>query len=603
MTRTLFSTVAALILLSLTITAQTPGAPDSGTSQEKQKARKELEQKAAALLDEVLTDAQALRLPENRLRVQAIAASLLWKRDEQRARALFGEVKQTLITLLNAPDDEQTLRPDSLWLIIQKRQEMLHLIAQLDAPLALEFLRATRPPIGFNGYQPEHDAQLELMVAANAAARDPQQALLLAEENLAKGKLPDGVMNVLYQLQASDRAAAAKLASDIVSRLRSTSLVSGYEYYNAARSLIQLAAPNGGNEEQQAQPDSRKQSPLIAESVVRELIEQMINNASEALANPRDPGRLEIARSMLNELTSSLAPLVEKYAPTRVPALRRNTTESEQTLNPADKAWRDFNKFAEKASIEALLEGAPNAAPEMRNAWYQGAANKAIEQGQAERARQIITEHITDPGQRRQMLTQLDHQMLWRLQSEGKLDEARQALLRLRTAEERASILTTLALRVGGGNRKLALQYLDEAWEMIGGQAENNRQLDAQLRVVGAYQQLSSARGFEILDPMVDQFNELYAAAAVLSAFENHGTFRDREWVMASGSVTSNMLQNFTQTLAGLARADFDRAKAITGRFSRPDVRTHVRLSLIQTILTSRPEDGSYPRSGPRSAW
>ena len=53
-----------------------------------QEKRRALVQKAFNLLDELLGEAQSLKLPENRVRVHAFAADLLWERDPGRARAL-----------------------------------------------------------------------------------------------------------------------------------------------------------------------------------------------------------------------------------------------------------------------------------------------------------------------------------------------------------------------------------------------------------------------------------------------------------------------------------------------------------------------------------
>ena len=68
----------------------------SQTAEEKEAARKELEKKAVEMLDGLIIDARALRVPENRVRVLTSAADLLWPRDEKRARALFRDVAAAL---------------------------------------------------------------------------------------------------------------------------------------------------------------------------------------------------------------------------------------------------------------------------------------------------------------------------------------------------------------------------------------------------------------------------------------------------------------------------------------------------------------------------
>src|SRR5438128_9942450 len=100
----------------------------------------------------------------------------------------------------------------------------------------------------------------------------------------------------------------------------------------------------------------------------------------------------------------------------------------------------------------------------MHNQIYQQAAWKALNQGDETRARQIINDNITNPAARRQLLEQVDRQVAAKEASEGKLEQARLALARLRTNEERATMLTQLAHTLASkGDQKTALQVLDEA--------------------------------------------------------------------------------------------------------------------------------------------
>src|SRR5947209_17116912 len=97
--RLLLSSVLILLPLS-PLSAQTPEDQSPLNQQEReQKAlemKKELERKTFALLDEVISSAGALKLPENRALVLSSAADLLWTRDDKRARALFKEAINTL---------------------------------------------------------------------------------------------------------------------------------------------------------------------------------------------------------------------------------------------------------------------------------------------------------------------------------------------------------------------------------------------------------------------------------------------------------------------------------------------------------------------------
>ncbi|HKG81508.1 MAG TPA: hypothetical protein VKA78_18875, partial [Pyrinomonadaceae bacterium] len=57
------------------------------TTEEQEKQKAEREKNAYRLLDQVIDEAQSLRLPENRVRVQTNAADMLWDQNQGRARS------------------------------------------------------------------------------------------------------------------------------------------------------------------------------------------------------------------------------------------------------------------------------------------------------------------------------------------------------------------------------------------------------------------------------------------------------------------------------------------------------------------------------------
>src|ERR1700752_4638526 len=98
-TKHLFAIALSILLyISTPALAQTPAADGSAQkadgaakAEEHAAAKKAREKKALSLLDEVIGEAGSLKSLENRMRIQAIAADLLWSRNEKRARALMSE--------------------------------------------------------------------------------------------------------------------------------------------------------------------------------------------------------------------------------------------------------------------------------------------------------------------------------------------------------------------------------------------------------------------------------------------------------------------------------------------------------------------------------
>lgn len=100
MNRTKGSTPLLLILI-LAITVEPTYAQEASKAKSDNEAQKANEKKALALLDEIASAAMTMTLADNRMFIQFNLAELLWSRDEKRARALFQDATNSLISLIN----------------------------------------------------------------------------------------------------------------------------------------------------------------------------------------------------------------------------------------------------------------------------------------------------------------------------------------------------------------------------------------------------------------------------------------------------------------------------------------------------------------------
>ena len=91
-------------------------------------------------------------------------------------------------------------------------------------------------------------------------------------------------------------------------------------------------------------------------------------------------------------------------------------------------------------------------------------------------------------------------------------------------------------------------------------------------------------RAFNIVEPLVDQFNAMSAAARSLDGFGQQ-YFQDGELVLQNGNNVANVANQLSNTLAGLALIDFDHAKATTDRLQLTEVRIYVYLEIAQQTI------------------
>ncbi len=594
----LISSFILSLLIFSPAAAQAPDAQISGMAGSAKKSgedRRAIRKKALALLDEVVAEAQTLRLAENRIRIHAIAANILWTHDEERARALFEVAMSGLsqITSGIAPAGDPQRMGAVTPVFAQLRHELLQLLAQRDASLALEFLRATRRPP--HSSQPGADRNLlnqelalEMNLATQIAAEDPQQALRMAEESLSRGFSPE-LVNLVSRIHERDREAASKLASDIIRKLRPEVLTKDQGALVLAMNLLQKirrGAGASGPEPSASRPaPARTVEPLesfIDEQAARELIDSAVTALINASA---DEKAMSGSAHMLFVTLQEMMPEVEQYLPGRVRALRRKIAEFDRMQDPQTRVWREYEGLIRGGTIDALLEAAAKAPPEARDQLYDSAAWKASSQDRIAQARQIINDHITDPQQRARILRDMNLQSFLRAAEQGKLEEAREAFA-LISPDERLSLLTLLASSAANrGDEKVARELLDEARSQFGDRAEDYAQFSAQLQIARAYAHLDPAQSFKIIEEVVDRFNELSAPAAALNE-SGRNSFKNGKRRAQGGYAWRELIQNCAEALASLAHADFDRARSVVSRFQGSEVRLMARLWVAQGVLS-----------------
>jgi hypothetical protein len=579
-----------LLLLSNSAAAQLPQTKQD-SDEEKAKARKELERKALAMLDETLEGAQLLKLAENRVSLRTQGADLLWTRDEKRARSLFRDAAADLASA-RAGDSG---RSNQVWVLSQLRTQLLYTAAAHDPQLALDLLHESHASAPDGTAQPtatgdpDGELRLEQSLAALAAESDPKAALRSAEEGMGKG-VTLGVMGTLERLRSKDAEAATRLASKIVEKLRSESLNQGREATMVAASLLRTALlPDEQPRYLYARglpyrPATEKPKPLVMEDGdLRELADLV---AAAALKDSLGMG----AFGLMMEIRPML-PELEKRVPARAAQLRQRLAEMDKQLDPRTRAWMNFDAVMEK-STDAMLEEAAKGPSEVRGELYAAAAMKLFQSGETEKARQVVAENLSGQ-EREQMLAYMDQAEVARAAEKGDPEAIRAVASRIKSKERRAGALAELAVALAAkGDKKAAAQLLEEARGLVDRQPDNQREVQALLEVARGYALVEPAKTFEIIDPLIDQANDMMSAAALLEKFgAGSGAFRKGELILALGlGDVGGTYERYVKALAELARLDFDRTRATADRFNRDEARLMARLIIARSLLSPQPD-------------
>ena len=609
-------------------TSQTATAQSLPDPQQQQEEKAKLEKKAAVLLEQVVSEAGVLKLPENRIRVQIAAGDMLWDRSPVRARGLLSDAGAMLSQMILEGD--RTDR-DEMQTLNQLRQDLVLTAGRHDAELGYQLLRSTQLPANTTnaaggrrvGFDPQ--GNLEQNLLATIAATDPKVAYQKASEALDKGEYPTALNRVLAQLQSKDEEAFKKLSEKALGRLGSENLLTTREAASLALNLL-LPGPRvtgtASNQTTQANTTNARNNStqVLSESAYHDLLDNAITAALNATSlgpgnNNRGAGpggrfrppsnqqtttddaqnRQNNARTLLFGLAAVLTQ-IDQYLPERSQTVRQKMTDLGMGNNASMTYGNQMRTAMQQGTSDSLEAAAKTAPPQMQSRLYQQAAQKAVDEGNPDRALQIANDHL-DESTRNSIMQAVDFKRLTTTASAAKLDEIKQKLAALPSDSDRVKYLIELSTATQKDNPKLALRFLDEARNLVNKRVTNYKQFEDQLKVADAFSAVDSKRSFEVLEPGIAQLNELLSAAQVLNGFEIE-IFKEGELSLRSDNDLVGMVSRFGQELASLAKVDFDQARMTADKFQLPEPRLSAKLQIVQSVLgVQRPTNDNNRRS------
>lgn len=550
-----------------------------------------LKARGLALLAEVEEILPQIHLPDARVRNQLQAAQILWGNDDKLAGQLVNDamegVKEYLSKVELGDQDYFQAYQNGM----QLRAELVRIVGLHDPEAALSFLRTTRvlasPDAGANDNQQAQEAQMELWLASSISAHDSKRTFQIAEETLKNG-YSSSLVETLNRLRSADQDLAGKLARDIVTKLEGGKLLDNPEAANLAVQL--LWAAHATPRRQSGDTSSAKtDAPLLSDQDYRDLFAKTLADglAFTAPANNNYSPERNAAQNILNSL-KQMTKEMQAIAPQSIAAVEKRATELNTPSDPQAQVWQKYQETMNNGTVEAATEAAGKAPRGMRDQLFQNLATNVATRGDLARAKQILNDNLANPVQKRQALNNLEQIAIRNLMNRGKTEEAIRNIANLRTRKERAQLLSELANQIGPGlKRAAALAILEQARAMVttSGQADDADQMSALLEIARAFARYDPQRGFEIVEPLLDQFNEMSSAALVLNGF-GQTFYQEGEFIMHDGNLLANIAERLLQSLGSLTPTNFDRAKAAADRLQRQEVRVSAYLVIAQQAVT-----------------
>ena len=550
-----------ILLVASSVRAQTDSKKEAA----------ELEKKTLALLNEIASGAWGLKLPENRVYIMANTADLLWPFDEKRARNLYWEAVNSINSAgpANLKSGDRDKIREAYYLTIWLRRTVLRQVVRRDSQLALDILRASRqvPPKELLA----EERHFEQEIAGLIAARDPAQGLQFARESLAKG-ITWELVNLLQQLQQRDAEKAAMFAGEIITKLQTTNVATNLHASITALYLLQNSRTNGANEYRA----EILKSLILTDDQKQELVEILLKAALSPTAN-----------SHLLYQMNEVMPEVEQFFPERRAALERKLATFNETLTREQRYQNLYNGFVLQGKQEDLVRSAASADNRTQEYLYQQAVMIAVARGNTDAFREFVGKEVSD-SERQRVLDLLDAEEINMAVVRKKLDHLRNLLPKIERKEERARAMAELAIMLKEkGEDAEAATLLDEAATMIKTNLKDEKQTNALLSLLCAYAVVDPGKAFTLAERTVDGANSQISLLMLLDRVVRSGAVKKSEIILDRAGIMplDNLVFKYGKGVAALAKADFNRTRALADRFDRNELRLLAQLLIVKGLL------------------
>lgn len=542
--------------------------------------------KGIALLAEIEAIIPQIKSAPTRIRAQLMVAQLLWESDEKRASKLFVSATTDCKEFLASLDSEEL----SLYgpTVMHLRNEVIQSLSTRDPDLALNFLHATSQMASSAFSQPEHSRQemaLELSIADQIARNNPKRTLQMARQSLKQG-YPSNLMNTLYELRRKDPQLGADLANDIAAKLLNEKLEKNPEAAFIAANLLRFIPELSTQSTNDTGPP-----PLLPADRVRELI-QKIFDESLSYTQSTQKSYDTTKDSTLNMLAALTAiPELDTIAPGGKAAVEKKLAELGASMENMGYAIVS----SEKPEVPSLQEIAKMPVERREQHYIQMAENEGSN-GDFSRAREIINERVTTPSQRIQALKQLEQQEMYRALGQGRVADVLRILNGFRNSRERAQQVSQLIMQIGPGHKRAtAINLLEQVRSSLSpaAQAQDLDHMNALLEIARVFSRYDVKRSFEIIDPLIEQFNELSSAARTLNGF-GADYYKEEEMDLQNSTPLAMVATQTSSVLGTLAIVSFERAKATVDRIRAPEVRLKAYLDIAQQTIQSQGQNRNY---------
>ncbi len=573
-----------LPLLVLSIFCST--AAGQATESKRSEADEKLVKSAIVFLRETSSDVDRMRSAENRLSFGAELASLMWPHDEKAARGMYASAINDFKLLLANIDAElnsaamiqddqemsfslfgggRSTAERKIGIAMMVRQQIALGLAEHDPDMSYNFFLETSSLISnpqFRERNEESDRLFEAQLVKVIAEKDAAKAL-----NYGKTSIKDGVdynhVELLKKIHSKDADKGIDFGQAILNKIKTDKAsVKGLHVYS---SLLRYGA-----ESLEASKKTEDNKPVFSRNDLREIADLF----AQVLLTVSDDDEADYVGDQFIEQ-------IEAHAPSRAAQLRAKYKISDATT-------KNFNV---SNAMNTPAFAANRAAGSASNANSAAVRGNELEL-QAEAREKEMAESMKSLGKE-----------LLKEEREKVVARARDLIAQTKSADAKIAGLSLLAAQVArAGDTDLADEIMRDAERLVNPLPKNYRDFLLSWLLASGYAEANPDKAFPLLESTILRANE------TISAFVKVAEFIDvNEEMISSGEVQvgafgGTMLRGMTRelgianvTLISLAKADFQKTKAVTESFDRIEVRVLAKMLVLRALLDEKKPAATNP--------
>ncbi len=548
--------VLILVFLGICVSAQ-------DISNERSADDQEFRAQAVKYLRDTASEINTLRTNENRISFSSELANLMWLHDEKEARRMFSSVADNFIQLLAGYNsrvemlggmrDEDERYPGfgsggdprreavrKLYKAQEVRSQVALAIAEHDAQFAYDFVIRTASVVTDTKLAAdfaEQNARLEKQIIERMAVRDVENSLAFGRRSLKRGFSTE-LVGLVVKVYGKDPKAAIEFGKELVDKVRAEASPKDESFAHLS-SILEI-----GGEMLDKNEDGKE--PLFQRKTLESLAELLAGNLLQA--DEVEPYSLD-----------GYIGQIEKYSPSQAGRVRAKFADDEEE----DKS-------------DDVLISLPDPSPERPS------AEQAAEQARAEERLALMKE-----------LREFSDNELSKEQKAQFIGKARRIVGEMDDPMMKMLALSTLATRVKRlGDSELASEIMREANVLVKPNPQNFLDYALVWLLASGYSEVEPDEAFSIIEDAIYRLNDTIGAMVKVAEFiDVQGEIIiDGEVQLGSfgGSMTRSvvgMAENSGSVLRSLSIADFERTKALAGKFEKPEVRILARFLILRSVL------------------